>query len=205
MAAIRWILLTMQLTQSSESSSLSEWRTLLNEIYCNRKLLSFRKGDPLPMKPDDIWIVYQGIVKINTVHASGSETILGLACPHMLFGRSLTQVDPYEAIALTDVKLLRLHQEELEKSPRLTQNLFRELKRRMEQTEALLAMAGCRRVKDRLRQLILLLHQEFGQVTSTGIQLKVKLTHQQLASMIGSSRVTVTRLLSELKAEGVCL
>ena len=191
----------MQLTPTLESPSLAEWRQLLDELYHDRKLWSFKRGETLPMKREDVWVVYKGVVQLNTLYASGDEGIVGLASPCMPFGLSFTQVDPYEAIALSDCTLLRLHQAEIEQSPRLAQSLFRELTRRIQQTEALLAMSGCRRVKDRLRQLILLLQQEMGQVTATGIQLTVKFTHQQLASMIGSTRVTVTRLLNELKEE----
>lgn len=193
----------MQLTQTQDSASIAEWRKLLDELYQNRKLWTFKRGEAIPMNPADVWVVHKGIIQLSTLYSTGDEAILGLASPCMPFGRSFTQVDPYEAIALSDVMLLRLHQAELEQSPRLAQNLFRELTRRLQQTEALLAMSGCRRVKDRLRQLILLLHQEFGQVTSNGVHLTVKLTHQQLASMIGSTRVTVTRLLNELKTEGL--
>lgn len=193
----------MQLTQSQDSASIAEWRKLLDELYQNRKLWSFKRGEAIPMEPEDVWVVYKGLVQLSTLYSSGDEGILGLACPSMPFGRTFTQVDPYDAIALADVTLLRLHQAEIEQSPRLAQNLFQELTRRMQQTEALLAMSGCRRVKDRLRQLIWLLQQEFGQVTSNGVQLTVKLTHQQLACMIGSTRVTVTRLMNELKTEGL--
>jgi CRP-like cAMP-binding protein len=75
----------------------------------------------------------------------------------------------------------------------------------LQQSEALLAVVGVHPVKDRLRALVLLLHQELGQVTPNGVRLSVKLTHQQLADMIGTTRVTVTRLLSELKREGLQL
>ena len=195
----------MQLTQTLESPSLAEWRKLLDELYHDRKLWCFKRGDSIPMNQEDVWVVYKGVVQLSTLYSSGDEGIVGLASPCMPFGRPFTQVDPYEATALSECTLLRLHQAELEQSPRLSQNLFRELTRRIQQTEALLAMSGCRRVKDRLRQLITLLHQELGQVTSSGIQLTVKLTHQQLASMIGTTRVTVTRLLNELKAEGLTI
>ena len=195
----------MQLTQTLESPSLAEWRKLLDDLYRDRKLWSFKRGETIPMNPEDVWVVYKGVVQLSTLYCSGDEGIVGLASPCMPFGRAFTQVDPYEAIALSECTLLRLHQAELEQSPRLAQNLFRELTRRMQQTEALLAMSGCRRVKDRLRQLMTLLQQELGQVTPTGVQLTVKLTHHQLASMIGTTRVTVTRLLSELKEEGLSI
>ncbi|MEM9137407.1 MAG: Crp/Fnr family transcriptional regulator [Cyanobacteria bacterium P01_F01_bin.42] len=193
----------MQLTQTAEASSVHDWRKLLDELYRDRKLWGYRRGEPIRMGPEYIWVVYKGVVQLNTLYATGDEGIIGLACPCMPFGLPFTQVEPYEAIALTDVMLMRLHQTEVEQSPRLAHNLFWELTRRIQQTEALLAMSGCRRVKDRLRQLIILLQQELGQVTSAGVRLTVKLTHQQLASMIGSTRVTVTRLLNELKEEGI--
>jgi CRP-like cAMP-binding protein len=66
----------------------------------------------------------------------------------------------------------------------------------------MLAMVGCRRVEDRLRQLLLLLQMEVGQPVPEGTRLSVRLTHQHLASAIGTTRVTVTRLLGQLKEEG---
>ena len=155
------------------------------------------------MEAEDVWVVCRGVVRLSTLYASGDEGIIGLASPSMPFGLPFTQIDPYDAIALSDVVLMRLHQMEIEQSPRLAQSLFRELSRRVQQTEALLAMSGYRLIKDRLRQLIHLLQQELGHVTPNGIELSVKLTHQQLASMIGTTRVTVTRLLNELKDEGI--
>ena len=193
----------MQLTQTADTSSLQEWRKLLNELYQDRKLWSFKRAESIPMEAEYVWVVYKGVVQLSTLYSTGDEGIIGLASPCMPFGKPLTQVDPYEAIALSDVVLMRLHQMEIEQSPRLAQNLLCELTRRIQQTEALLAMSGCRRVKDRLRQLIELLQQEIGVVTKEGIQLSVKLTHQQLASMIGSTRVTITRLLTELREEGM--
>jgi len=66
----------------------------------------------------------------------------------------------------------------------------------------MLAMVGCRRVEDRLRQLLLLLQMEVGQPVTGGTRLSVRLTHQHLASAIGTTRVTVTRLLGQLREEG---
>jgi CRP-like cAMP-binding protein len=97
---------------------------------------------------------------------------------------------------------MRVHIMEVEQSPRLAQSLFREMTRRLQQTESLLAIAGHRRVDDRLRQLLELLRQEVGQVTNEGVRLNVRLTHQQIAGLIGTTRVTVTRLLKEFRDEG---
>jgi CRP-like cAMP-binding protein len=184
---------------------LAEWRQILNDLYHDRKLWSFRRKGTIPMTPEDIWIVYRGVVQLRTFYANGEETILGLAYSSMPFGLPLSQLEAYEAIALSDVMLLRLHHQELEHCPKLAQGMLREMNRRLQQSEALLAVVGVHPVKDRLRALVLLLHQELGQVTPNGVRLSVKLTHQQLADMIGTTRVTVTRLLSELKREGLQL
>ena len=46
------------------------------------------------------------------------------------------------------------------------------------------------------------LAQDFGQVGPNGVRIKVRLTHHQLATIIGTTRVTVTRLLRDFKDEG---
>jgi CRP-like cAMP-binding protein len=120
----------------------------------------------------------------------------------MPFGLPLSQLVSYEAIALTDVVLMRVHITEIEQSPQLAQSLFQALMRQLQQTERLLAIAGDRRVGDRLRQLLDFLREEIGQVTPQGVRLSVRLTHQQIAEFSGSSRVTVTRLLREFRGEG---
>jgi CRP-like cAMP-binding protein len=72
----------------------------------------------------------------------------------------------------------------------------------MRQSEALLAIAGLRRVDERLQELLKLLAKEMGESTDGGTRLKVRLTHQMLASAIGTTRVTITRLLGDFQAQG---
>jgi CRP-like cAMP-binding protein len=57
-------------------------------------------------------------------------------------------------------------------------------------------------VEDRLQHLLLLMKRDIGQSVAEGTRLSVRLTHQNLANAIGTTRVTVTRLLSKLKSEG---
>ncbi len=187
--------------QLSTQTPSAEWRQVLENVYQGRELHPFSTGQTIPMHPQDIWIVCRGVVQLSTLYPTGDEAILGLACPAMPFGTAFTRLRPYSAIALTDVDLMRLNQMEIEQSPLLAQGLFRQLSRRLQQTEAVLAMAGQRRVEDRLRHLLLLLAQEMGQPVAQGIRINTRLTHQQLANAIGTTRVTVTRLLGQLRDE----
>ncbi|MEB3357516.1 MAG: Crp/Fnr family transcriptional regulator [Synechococcales bacterium] len=178
-------------------------RQVLEELYQGRNLHPYASGQSIPVNSQEIWVVCRGIVQLGTLYATGDEALLGLACPSMPFGLPLTSIRPYQALALTSVDLMRLSMVEIEQSPILAQSIFRHLSRRLRQTEALLAMVGYRRVEERLRHLLMLLKQEVGQPTEDGgSRLSVRLTHQQLANAIGTTRVTVTRLLSQLREEG---
>ncbi|ABG53855.1 putative transcriptional regulator, Crp/Fnr family [Trichodesmium erythraeum IMS101] len=45
----------------------------------------------------------------------------------------------------------------------------------------------------------MLLKQEFGQSVPNGTRLNIHLIHQDIAAAIGTTRVTITRLLGKLK------
>lgn len=177
-------------------------RQLLEEVYQGRQTYEFKAGCTIPFHPHDIWIVSRGVIQLRTVHFDGSETTLGLVYPEMPFGLPLTHLDPYEAIALTDVVLMRLSQTEIDQSPRLAQEILWQLNRRLQQTETLLALSNKRFISDRLQALLLLLKKELGQTTPEGVQIGVRFTHQQLANLVGTSRATVTRLITFLRKEG---
>lgn len=186
----------------SEPASSPDLRQLLEELYQGQSLQPYQSGQLIPMAPDEVWIVSRGVVQLSTLYPNGEEALLGLVSPSMPFGLPFTLIYPYQATALSDVDLMRLTITEIEQSPTLAQGIFRHLARRLRQTEAFLALAGHRRVEDRLRQLLLLLRQEVGQTTQVGVRLGVRLTHQHLANAIGTTRVTVTRLLGQFRDEG---
>lgn len=178
-------------------------RRLLEEQYSERTLHPFASGQAIALEPQAVWIVCRGVVQVGTLYATGDEALLGLVCPAMPFGLPFTSIRPYQANALTNVDLMKLSFKEVQQSPALSQGIFHHLNRRLRQTEALLAMAGYRRVEERLRHLLLLLAQEVGQIQSDrSIRLGVRLTHQQLANTVGTTRVTVTRLLSQMRQSG---
>jgi len=187
---------------ASEASSQPDLRQLLEELYAGRSLYPYSSGQAIRMAPHEIWIVCRGVVQLSTLYPNGDEALLGLAGPSMPFGLPFTLTHPYQATALSAVDLMRLTVSEVEQSPTLTKGILRHINRRLRQTEAILALVGHRRVKDRLCHLLLLLQQEIGVSTTEGTRLGVRLTHQHLANAIGTTRVTVTRLLGQLREEG---
>lgn len=167
-----------------------------------RRLHFFAKGEEIPLVSQGVWQVCRGIVQLSTLCQNGEEVWLGWAEPSTFFGQWFSLLKIYQATALTDVQLTWFSLTEINASPRLAQIILPQVVRRMRQTEALLAIAGQRRVEDRLQYLLLLMKREIGQPVEEGTRLSVRLTHQNLANAIGTTRVTVTRLLSKLRSEG---
>jgi CRP-like cAMP-binding protein len=170
-----------------------------------RRVHYYAKGEQIPLVSQGVWQVCEGIVQLSTLGQNGEEVWLGWAEPATFFGNWFSLLQVYQATALSDVHLTWFSLTEINASPRLAQTMLPQLVRRMRQTEALLAIAGQRRVEDRLQQLLLLMKREMGQPVAEGTRLAVRLTHQHLANGIGATRVTVTRLLSKLKSEGAII
>jgi len=175
---------------------------LLEQLYQERTLLTYPAGGNIPLQHQDLHFVYRGVAQLHTVHVDGGETIVGLCGPSMAFGRAITTVEPYWATALTEIDLLPFSMAEVEASPGLMAGIFPQLIRRLQQTESWLAISGQRLVSDRLRAVLIQLAQDFGHVESGGVRIRLRLTHHQLATLIGTTRVTVTRLLRDFRDEG---
>ena len=187
--------------------SLAPIQELLEVRYQGRGLKSFRRGQFIPLYEQDIWLVYRGVVQLSTLYPSGDEAILGLISPLMPFGEPLSFLQPYSAMALSDVDLMRLNWQEVLQSPEMMQCMFVQMKRRLQQSESLLEIAGYRRVEDRLVEFLALLKREISSpLTLNGKsvnRITIRLTHQHFANAIGTTRVTITRLLGQLRDRGI--
>jgi CRP/FNR family transcriptional regulator, cyclic AMP receptor protein len=131
-----------------------------------------------------LYFVQSGVLKAVVPCSIGgqhAETVVAL---------QTTYVIPFEhCYALADTKLSRY----------LVENLAQQVKRSRE------ALAGSEwPVAARIAQLLLALSKRFGQPISASetIELTLPLTQEEIASLIHSSRVTVTRVLGELRDEG---
>ncbi len=71
-----------------------------------------------------------------------------------------------------------------------------------QRTEELLYFLQIRCTQTRLRHILYWLAQRFGRSIESGILLPLRLTHQEMADLIGSTRVTVTRLMNQLEKQG---
>jgi len=58
-------------------------------------------------------------------------------------------------------------------------------------------------VRERVAGLLIYLSQNFGNQTDDGLRLEIKLTRDEMASIVGTATETLIRFLSEFKEEGL--
>ena len=114
----------------------------------------------------------------------------------------MSDVEAYEAVTSTDCDLLCLSLQEIQQSPELSMAMMNAIAARYRQSEQLLSLLGLRRVEDRVRGFLEMLVQDYGLPCDAGLRLNLRLTHQEIASALSTTRVTVTRILVLLRDEG---
>jgi CRP-like cAMP-binding protein len=192
----------MVFTPAHQASVRANFRDLLESSYEKRSLVHLSAGSTVPLLRKSVWLVVRGMVKLSAISVQGDELLLGLAGPDEPFGDPLSNVQAYEARTLMDTDLLCLSCEELASSPHLAMAVLQGMAARYRQSEAMLALLGLRRIEERVRGFLELLANDYGQPCEQGLRLNIKLTHQELASALSTTRVTVTRVLGILRDEG---
>ena len=192
----------MVFTPARESSQTPSFVELLEASYEKRSLVHLPAGSRVPLLKKSVWLVVRGMVKLSAISVQGDELLLGLAGPNEPFGDPLSNVEVYEATTLCESDLLCLTCDEIAASPHLAMALLQGMGVRYRQSEAMLGLLGLRRIEDRVRGFLELLANDYGQPCYQGLRLNIKLTHQELASALSTTRVTVTRVLGSLKDEG---
>jgi CRP-like cAMP-binding protein len=178
---------------------MNNFKTMIGGLYAGWPLSSYPTGRKIPLRDEEVCIIYRGIICTQTFEQEGDESILGLVGPMMPVSTKFTLLNPYEVYALTPVDLIRTTWSELQKSEDLMREMNRALIQRLRQTEALFAICSKRQTSERLIGFLSFLAQEYGKPTLQGVRLEVQLTHQQIADSISTTRVTVTRLMGALR------
>ena len=166
-------------------------------------LHSYEKGDEIPLLEPGFWQVCQGVVQLSKISADGDEIILGWVTAKNFYGDFLPHKTNYRAQALSETHLKWYSLLDISSSTHLARILMTELSQRLIKAEQLLTITALRRMDERLWQLLLVLREDMGQSVVNGTRLTIRFTHQNLAHIIGSTRVTVTRILGDFQKKGL--
>jgi CRP/FNR family cyclic AMP-dependent transcriptional regulator len=165
----------------------------------------FARGDP----GDSLFLLKEGLVKIGSVSEKGAETILHILKPEAIFGELLFSEErrALTAIAGTDAVVTVVSRknllEILRSVPAVAENLIRLLSRRLSKVEKEIADFGHTWSYSRLAMVLLELAEEHGGETPAGTRIPLRLTHEDLAKLIGTTRETVTTQLNRFRKKGL--
>ena len=179
-----------------------------NTEFVERSKTIFFPGDPA----EKVYLIRRGAVKLSRVYESGEEITVALLKENSLFGvlSLLTghRSDRfYHAVAFTKVEMITAPAVSVKKAIEADNGfgmaLLQGLSSRILQTETMIETLTHRDMSSRLVSFLLVLCRDFGVPYEKGITIDLKLSHQSIAEAIGSTRVTITRLLGDLKNSGL--
>ena len=164
------------------------------------------KGD----RARELFVLLRGRAKVLTRGAEGTDTALNVMGPGQVFGEvALLDGQPRSAtvIALEECEVavidLQAFRDFLAASPSVAFELLGVLARRVRELSARLEDRAFLDVPARLAKQLLWLAENHGERTAVGAQIEVRLSQQELGELIGATRESVNKHLSEWTRNGV--
>jgi CRP/FNR family transcriptional regulator, cyclic AMP receptor protein len=162
-------------------------------------------------EPRGVFILCSGRAKLTTSSTEGKTLIVKIAEPGEVLGASATILGkPYEVSAETIepsqlnfikredfLKYLNTHAEACLHTAQQLSEKYHSAQREIR------SLGLSQTTSEKLARLLLDWCDRGGEQTTKGIRLKVLLTHEEIAQMIGTTRETVTRLLSDFKKKKI--
>ncbi len=174
-------------------------------VYYPKNHTIFSAGD----LADRIYLIKTGYVKIYRIANDGRRVTVGcIRKPGELMGLAETLYHGERtcfAGTITDVSAVIVKKDKFEElllsEPCLAIKVAKLLGARMREAESIVHEMVCWHVPGRLALLLLKIAELCGIETKQGTKIDLRLTHEEMANMIGTSRQTVTSTLNTFKQE----
>ena len=166
----------------------------------------FRKADP----GNQMSAIISGRVKMSTVSEDGKEMVFGIIGPGEFFGEislldgeertaTVTAIEPTELLVIERRDFVPF----LESYPKVAIRLLGTLALSLRLTNELFEDTIFRNLPARLAKRLLVLADNCGDETANGTRIGLKLSQQEIGSMIGTSRESVNKQMRSWEAEGL--
>ncbi len=177
----------------------------LQQVSFPRGHAVFVEGEP----GDRLYIITEGKVKIGRRTADGRESLITVMGPADMFGE-LALFDPgprtSTVTTLTEVKAVTMDREALHAwvmgRPEIAEQLLRVLARRLRRTNSALSDLIFTDVPGRVAKQLLDIAKRFGRPEGNVLHVTHELTQEELAQLVGASRETVNKALSDFAQRG---
>jgi CRP/FNR family cyclic AMP-dependent transcriptional regulator len=188
----------LTLTRLSEASKAFDFR---------RRRFVYRAGETA----DSLYVIAWGRVKLCSIdEATEREAVMDIIGAGALFGESSLYsagVRERSAIAYEQARLLRIpagvYREGMASSRELYDYTFRMVGQRLSRAERRVVDFALDAIPARLDKLLAELSVRYGEAHEGGVLISLALPHREIASIVGSTRESVTVRLNALRRAGI--
>ncbi len=177
----------------------------LRELSAVARKRVFRQGEVIFHRDDPgqvLYIVKEGKVKIALTSPDGQEVSLTVFGAGECFGElSILDGEPRsaDAIALERVELYALQRQDfvnvVMNHPKIAVQVMKVISQRLRQADQQIEDLLFLDVYGRVAKKLLELSETHGVPTAQGVRIELRLTQQELASMVGASRESVNKVM----------
>jgi CRP-like cAMP-binding protein len=172
---------------------------------------TIKKGEPIFEEGESvngIFCIKEGVCKLSKLSANGKDQIVKLMKPGELLGqRSMISEQPanLSAIALEDMEVCFIPKSEVigffNQNNEFSMNMMKSVCGDLKESDDHMVSMAQKTVKQRLAETLLYLHDTFGK--NDDETLKIQLSREELAGMIGTATESCIRLLSDFNKLGL--
>ena len=200
------LLLHVPLFRGMPSEMLIELANKLRPVDYRGNTDIFHEGDD----GASLFIILEGAVKVYIPALDGREVVLAVLRKYDLLGEmslldraprsaSATTIEPTEMVSLNQGDFLSV----LDRYPRAQRAIIDVLVKRMRATNQSIQDAYLLDVPGRLARRLLTIADEHGVSTDEGVDIGLRVSQQELANMIGASRVAVNKQLQTWRRDNI--
>ena len=182
---------------------------LLEEMGIATADRTYRPGDAVYREGeygDALYVLVSGVMKLFRPYSGSKEATLRLLKSWDIFGHLAFAGEARQrayAEAVTECVVTKVPKIFVERAvrqePRVAFKIMTLLELRLVQYEELVKCLLPRETEVRLANLLPLLAQKFGDRRDGVVTIDLRLTHQDLAAMVASTRESVTKVLNEMR------
>jgi CRP-like cAMP-binding protein len=184
----------------------------LYQISAKVVLKEFKRNEVILYEEDTsefMYIILLGKVNVIQTTEDGKEIILATHQSGEFFGE-MSLIDgrtsPATVLATEDSLVAIISKPEfhalLANYGKVLERMLQILCSRIRDSWSRIHLLNFKNASQRIKMLLLTLSFDKGEKTSEGITLNIKLTHQNIADMVGLTRETVTRVLDKWRKDG---
>ncbi len=205
-----WYLDNFNILNALSPEEKMEVSKMVNEITTEKKDIIYFPDD----SSNKIYFLKNGKVKLSKYSDDGKEMILAILGPGEIFGElsvvlqgnrgeTAEVLEPAIicSLRIEDLKMM------LQKNPQFNLSITKLIGIKLTKVQSRLESLVFKNTTDRVKSFIKEMADEHGRklISGTEIEVKLKLTHEDIAKLTATTRQSVTTILSQLEKENVIL